>query len=146
MHPSFALLFLVNLHNEVLLLKRTNTPFCNQCYSLPGGKIEPGEPATKTIIREANNSIGITIDPNDLKFAHVMHRKCNEPEFFSCIFKADKWTGIAENKEPERHDDMKWFALDKLPENIVPAHLHAIKQIQQNKVYSEHGWDIYCNK
>lgn len=43
-------------------------------------------------------------------------------------------------QEPDRHDDMRWFAVDTLPENMVPAHRHAIEQIQKNSFYSEHGW------
>ena len=53
MFPNFALLLLLNTQNEVLLLRRINTPFSNLCYSLPGGKIEIGETATNTVLREA---------------------------------------------------------------------------------------------
>lgn len=146
MHPSFALLFLINTNNEILLLKRTNTPFCNQFYCLPGSEIGLNETASTAIINEAQKTIGIDINLSNLKFMHVMHRKCNEPEFFACIFKSESWTGIPMIKTPENYDDLKWFSLDKLPINIVPAHLHAIEQIQQNRTYSEHGWNKYDNK
>jgi diadenosine tetraphosphate (Ap4A) HIT family hydrolase/ADP-ribose pyrophosphatase YjhB (NUDIX family) len=146
MHPSFALLFLINVNNEILLLKRTNTPFCNQFYCLPGSEIELNETSSTTIIKEAQNSIGIDLKQADLKFMHVMHRKCNEAEFFACIFKPESWQGNPTIKAPEKYDDLKWFPLDKLPSNIVSAHLHAIEQIQQNQTYSEHGWSQYGNK
>jgi ADP-ribose pyrophosphatase YjhB (NUDIX family) len=146
MFQNFALLLLLNSQNEVLLLRRINTTFSNLCYSLPGGKIELGETASKAIIREAKNSIGINIKPEDLEVVHVIHRKCNEPEFFSVIFKSKKFEGILKNLEPTRHDDMKWFSINNLPKNIVSAHLHAIKQIQKNKFYSEHGWESIQGK
>jgi 8-oxo-dGTP diphosphatase len=146
MFPNFALLLLINFNHEVLLLRRINTPFCNNCYSLPGGQIELGETARETLVREAKNGLGIDINPDDLKFVHVMHRKCNEPEFFACVFQADAWKGNLINGEPERHDDMQWFALDKLPQNMVPAHRHALELIQENSVYSEHGWQKQCKQ
>lgn len=140
MFANFALLLLLNAQNEVLLLRRINTPFCNGCYSLPGGQINRGETARETVMREACNSLGITIDLNALEFVHVMYRKCNEPEFFACVFKAHNWQEIPTNLEPERHDDMQWFSFDSLPEAMVPAHRYALAMIQQHIMYSEHGW------
>ncbi len=140
MFPNFALLLLFNLNHEILLLRRINTPFCNNCYSLPGGQIEVGQTARDTLVREAKNSLGLIINHDDLEFIHVMYRKCNEPEFFACVFTVSQWNGNLCNNEPDRHDDMQWFSLDKLPENMVPAHRHALEMIQQNIIYSEHGW------
>jgi len=140
MYPNFALLFLLNHHNEVLLLRRINTPFCNNCYSLPGGRIETGETATQAAVREAKNSINLTIAPTSLSCVHVMHRKCNDPEFFACVFHPLTVNAKPTNLEPERHDDMQWCALNKLPDNMVTAHRHAIEQIDQQIFYSEHGW------
>lgn len=143
MYPNFALLFLLNTNNEVLLLRRINTPFGNNCYSLPGAQIEIGEAATQAVIREAQNNIGITLNSETIECVHVMHRKCNNPEFFAAVFKPQSWQGLPINQEPERHDDIRWFPPDQLPENIISAHRHAIEQIQQGKHYSEHGWDLY---
>ncbi len=146
MHPSFALLFLLNLNHEILLLKRTNTPFCNQCYCLPGSEIETHETARQTISKEAQNILGITIQQSDLNFVHVMHRKCNDPEFFACIFKPLSWQGVPTLTSKEKYDELQWFPLDSLPSNMVPAHRYAIEQITHHKKYSEHGWDQYENK
>jgi ADP-ribose pyrophosphatase YjhB (NUDIX family) len=140
MFANFALLLLINAQNEVLLLRRINTPFCNHCYSLPGGEIKRGETARETLISEAQNGLGISIVPENLEFVHIMYRKCNEPEFFACVFQANAWQGTAINLELERHDDMQWFSLDNLPEFMVPAHRHALEMIQKNILYSEHGW------
>jgi ADP-ribose pyrophosphatase YjhB (NUDIX family) len=141
-YPNFALLLLINMHQEVLLLRRINTPFCNNCYSLPGGKIERGETPFDMLQREAYNSLGINISAREqFKFVHCMYRKCNEPEFFACVFQLLKWDGVPVNKEIDRHDDIQWFAVNKLPENIVPAHRQAIELIMQGSMYSEHGWN-----
>ena len=141
MYPNFILLLLINCHNQVLLLRRINTPFCNNCYCLPGGTIQPHEPATRALIRESASSLGITIQPADIDCVHIMHRKCNEPEFFACVFKPRTWQGTPTIMEPNRYADLQWFALDALPTNMVPAHKHAIEQILAGNTYSEHGWD-----
>lgn len=140
MFPNFVLLLLLNTQGEILLLRRINTPFCNQCYALPGGKIERGETAREALIREAKNSLALTINSDELQFVHIMYRKCNEPEFFACVFQMHIKEEVPYNKEPERHDDIQWFSIDRLPDNIVPAHRHAIALIQKHIFYSEHGW------
>jgi ADP-ribose pyrophosphatase YjhB (NUDIX family) len=140
MFPNFALLLLINAQQEVLLLRRINTPFCNNCFSLPGGQIELHESATQTIFREAKNSLGIDLTEN-LELVHTMSRKCNDPEFIACFFKFTGTLQTIENKTPERYDMMQWFPISHLPENIVPAHKQALLLIAQNINYSEHGWD-----
>lgn len=140
MFPNFVLLFLLNLSNEVLLLRRSNTPFGNNCYVLPGGQISIGQTARQALQEHVHSTIGIAIALDDIECAHIMYRKCNDPEFFACVFTTNIWSGTVYNKDLEKHDDLQWFALDKLPTNMVPAHRHAIQQIEKRILYSEHGW------
>lgn len=121
-------------------MRRINTPFCNNCYALPGGQIPYGLTARQALQQEVLNTIGITVELDDFEFVHVIYRKCNEPEFFACVFTTKAWSGMVHNKDIEKHDDLQWFALDRLPTNMVPAHAHAIQQIQKQILYSEHGW------
>jgi len=46
------------------------------------------------------------------------------------------------NNEPTKHDDLRFFAIEQLPVNIIPAHKQAIECITQNISYSEHGWEL----
>jgi 8-oxo-dGTP diphosphatase len=57
------------------------------------------------------------------------------------FFVVDDWDGEIENKEPHKCDDLSWFDLDQLPENIIPYIRQAIGGIRSNSHYSEHGWD-----
>jgi len=107
---------------------------------LPGGKIELGESAAAALIREAKKSLGLIIEEKDLIFTHVMSRKCNEPEFMALFFSIQAYAGDVMNGSPERHDDLRWFALDTLPERMVDAHRQAIEMMVKRVSYSEHGW------
>ena len=49
----------------------------------------------------------------------------------------DVWQGEAYNKEPEKHMTLAWFALDQLPENIIPAHRGVLQLVVQGIAYSE---------
>lgn len=75
------------------MLNELTPPFGGNLYSLPGGQITIGETATQTVIREARESINIALKPDSLDCVHVMHRKCNDPEFFAAIFKPRSWAG-----------------------------------------------------
>ena len=141
MFPNFVLLFLLNSNNEILLLRRINTPFCNNYYCLPGTKIEPGQDAKSALMADAIATFGIKFACKDIEFLHVMHRKCNEPEFFACVFKIMNFEGKPINLDLKRYDDLKWFPINKLPLNIVDAHKQAIHMIKDGINYSQHGWE-----
>ena len=136
---SYSTLLLINEKHEVLLLRRIGTSFANGMYSLPGGKIESGETAVAAAIREAREEVGISIDM--LEFVHVVDRQGTETEFYIFTFKPITWQGEPCNSETDKCDDIAWFAVDKLPENMIAAHRQAIELSQQGIMYSQHGWD-----
>lgn len=135
--PFVLLLFQYN--DTILLLKRGNVSFGKGFYSLPGGKIDGNETARHAACREAYEELGVIIAENDLEFMHIFHRKGNTEEIFALVFLVKQWDGECFNKEPEKHDDLRWCPLNALP-TLLPAHLQAIQLIQKNIQYSEHGW------
>lgn len=107
-------------------------------YDLIGGKAEKGETMPDAAVRETFEEIGITVQKEHLKFIHVLHSK-HVDQLIGFCFVATQWSGEPFNKEPEKHDDLRWFSLDQLPPNIVPAHREAIKALTQEHYYSEYG-------
>lgn len=136
---NYAIAFLYSV-NSVLLVRRCNASYGNCLYSLVGGKIEPGESGILALIREVKEEVEITLTENNLEFVHALHRRGSESDFIALCFKADISGMNFKNMEPKKHDDMQMFALDKLPENILPAHKQVIEAIAKKQVYSEHGW------
>lgn len=136
--------------NKVLLQRRFNTGYEDGKYSMVAGHVDRGESFTQTIIREVKEEAGIELKREDLKAVHVMHRDSGEEypqdivedinERLDVFFTADKWAGEIENKEPHKCDDLSWFDLDNLPENIIHYVKQAIDCIKNKIFYSEHGW------
>jgi len=91
------------------------------------------------MVREAREEIGVDILEKDLRVCHVMHRKSEEERidfFLSCT----NWDGIVQNMEPNKCDDLSWFLMDELPENIIPYVKTTLEMYQEKRMYSEFGW------
>lgn len=136
---SFATVLLVNERSEVLLLRRKNTGFADGLYALPGGKIETGETALEAARREVKEEVRVSVE--HLYLVHVVDRQGLETEFYIFVFKAEKWSDAVSNCEPHKSDDVRWFPLCALPENMLPAHRQAVELSQKGVLYSEHGWN-----
>lgn len=128
--------------NKILLLRRYNTGYEDGNYSMVAGHIEPSETFTQCVIREAEEEAGILLRPEDVRVAHVMHRRAAAEtiERVDVFFVAEKWDGEIVNKEPHKCDDLSWFDLDDIPENTIPYIKQAIEGIRDRVYYSEHGW------
>ncbi len=125
--------------NKVLLLRRFNTGWQDGNYSVPAGHVEPGEAVTDCAIREAGEEVGVQLEREDLAVVHVMHRKSEEPriDFF---FLVKKWNGEISNREPDKCDELAWYPLDGMPENVIPYVRAALAYYRDGVMYSEFGW------
>ena len=129
--------------DTILLLRRSHVSFGTGQYCLVGGKVEPGERALHAIRREVCEEVGLDIPEASFELVHTFHRKGSESDLVALCFRADiTHLPTPTNNEPDKHDDMRFFNIHQLPENILPAHKQAIECIQKNIYYSEHGWDV----
>lgn len=115
--------YLVLTQNDtVLLMLRQNTGFGDGFYSLVSGHLEANESITNATIREAQEEIGIIINPEDLEFASVMHRNAPKGGIgrVNYFMKPKKWYNTIKNMEPEKCKELKFFNIKELPTNIIP--------------------------
>ncbi|MBU0953528.1 MAG: NUDIX domain-containing protein [Nanoarchaeota archaeon] len=130
---------------KVLLLRRFQTGWYDGDYSVIAGHLDGNETVRKAMIREAKEEAGIEINEEDLVIVHVMHRK-EEQKDKDLVERVDffvttaTWSGEIQNKEPSKCDDISWFPVDKLPENMVPYVRSGIQSILKKELYSEFGW------
>ena len=137
---SVSSYLILNQGGSILLGLRQNTGYCDGMWSFPAGHVEEGEPASAGMIREAEEEIGIRLDPSHLKTVHIMHRQSNRfniDVFFTCI----QWEGEIQNKELDKCAKLQFFPLDALPENMVGYNREVLKKLQQGIFYTESGWD-----
>jgi len=132
-------LFLVK-DKKILLLRRFNTGYEDGNYSVPAGHIDGGEKATEAMIRETKEETSITVDNDQLRLVHVMHRRSAE-ERIDFFFKATKWHGDPNITETNKCDDLSWFPMNQLPKNMVPYVQAGIKNYINNIPFSEFGWN-----
>lgn len=132
-------LFLIK-DNNILLLRRCGTGYEDGKYGLPSGHLEENESLREGAVREVMEEIGITISPKDIDLVHVMHRK--EKDERMDFFFAPKTFPKEEphNTEPHKCDDLQWFPLDKLPNNIIGYIKQAIENYQNKIFFEEVGW------
>jgi len=135
-------LFLIK-NNKILLLRRFNTGYEDGNYGVVAGHVDKGESFTQCMTREAEEEAGVILEPENLKVAHIMHRNCGEDnERVDAFFIAEKWDGKIEIKEPDKCDDLSWFDLDNLPNNVIPYIKQAIDCIRNKTFYSEREYNI----
>ncbi|MFC1629717.1 NUDIX domain-containing protein [Patescibacteria group bacterium] len=123
--------------NKILLSRRYNTGYFDGYYSFPAGHLDGKETLKQGVVREVKEEIGIILDPADLELIHVMNRKMPNNERVDFFFAIKKCHGEPKIMEPDKCDDLSWFKLNNLPQNIVPYIKQAIDSFQKNIIYSE---------
>lgn len=85
-------------------------------WGLVGGTQTLGETMEETLQRELFEEIGISVDLNDVVWNNFFQCIATEKVHFDHHgFVVEKWTGEIENKEPNKCDELRWFAEDELP-------------------------------
>lgn len=124
--------------DEVLLQLRAGTGYMDGHWALLAGHLERDESVLDAAVREAEEEAGVVVDATDLVPLTTLHRF--EPggppieqrvDFF---FEARTWTGEPEVREPHRTAQMGWFALDSLPEPVVPHELQVLTALAAGQV------------
>jgi 8-oxo-dGTP diphosphatase len=125
--------------DQVLLLRRQNTGYEDGNYSVIAGHVEKDETAKSGMLREAREEAGLEIEPQHLRFCHVVHRKAKD-ERVSFFFTASQWKGEPRNLEPHKCSELAWFKTSALPPNMVGYVRQAIEKVLSAEFYSEFGW------
>ena len=135
-----AILLLVH-DGKVLLCRRFNTGWEDGKYGFMAGHIDGDESFRSALCREADEELGITIEPDDLRFFHVQHHISNK-EYVYMYFTASKWKGEPSNRELHKCDDVQWFPLDNLPDKLVADTADTIEYYRHGVLYSESGFKL----
>jgi mutator protein MutT len=124
---------------KILLSRRFQTGYMDGHYSVPAGHLDGGETVTQAAIREAREETGLDLLPEDITFACVLHRYEDE-ERIDFFVRVARWGGEPVNTEPHKCDDLRWFSLSRLPENLIPYVRCGLHNAQTGIPFEEFGW------
>ncbi len=127
--------------DQVLLLRRFHTGYADGQYSVPAGHLDGGETVMAAAAREAEEEVGVRIEPRDMTFSTVMHRMegNKEDERVDFFVHVHQWQSEPFNAEPEKCDDLCWVDINQLPGNIVPYVRQALKNHLAGLPFDEFG-------
>lgn len=112
----------VNIRDEtgrLLLQRRSNTGFMDGYYDFAcSGHVDVGESVLEAAVREAREEIGIIARPDDLKLVHINQNYLDRP-YANFTFELHEWEGEPTICEPEKCNDLSYFAPDALPEKCT---------------------------
>lgn len=108
-----------NKKNEILLIERCNTNYCDGMYSLPGGHLEENESIIQGMMRELLEELNLKFDENELKLFKIINRNINDDNYIDFIFEANLKDRIPINLEKEKCSKFIYKEKSKLPKNII---------------------------
>ncbi|WP_030410624.1 NUDIX domain-containing protein [Streptomyces sp. NRRL S-1448] len=135
-------LYLENSDGEVLLgLRHPDSAYAGSTWHFLAGHCEQ-ESAVACLVREAQEEAGLVIDPRDVEYAHAVHLvdTPGTPPRMQLVFRAHRWRGNPEIREPDKCSRWGWWHPQALPQPIVPYTRAAIDGIQAGRLYTERGW------
>ena len=62
--------------------------------------------------------------------------------YYDGFFFVKTWQGEPKIGEPEKCDELRWFDINNLPEQIIPDRRVVIKNFINGITYSEMGWNL----
>ena len=107
----------INDKNEILLVKRSLESRTEEgTWSRPGGEVDLGEYIEDAVIREVKEETNVLIEI--LKPLEVTQIMSEGKHWIAHGYLAKYVSGETKNMEPDKHDEVKWFSLKNLPENL----------------------------
>lgn len=122
-------------NKKILLAKRKNTGYKDGEYEIPGGHLEENEDLYETMIREAKEELGISLQREDLKIIHIMHHYTGNRMNF--IFTTEREDLEPRIMEKDKCEELKWFNINNLPENTMKKVKKIIDYIISGELYSK---------
>jgi 8-oxo-dGTP diphosphatase len=125
--------------DEVLLQLRAGTGYMDGHWACAAaGHVERGESVVQAAVREADEELGIAVEPGHLTPLCGMHRTAGDGrdvnERSDFFFTLRRWTGEPRIREPGKAAELRWFSLMALPDPVVPHELVVLQALRAGVV------------
>ncbi len=124
---------LVDELDRVLLTLRNRPPEAGY-WSIVGGKLDFLEALEECAAREAREEVGVEVSIQSLLCVTDHCLPQENQHWVSPAYLAKVRAGKAVNCEPEKTDDVQWFALDRLPPNLTMTARNAIRAYARQRL------------
>lgn len=119
---------------QVLLQLRQNTGYRDGFWAAAAaGHVEAGESVLEAAVRETAEELAVRVEPGDLVPLTAMHRSQGNgdpiDERVDFFFECRRWSGEPVLVEPHKAAALGWFALDALPDPVVPHELAVLADL-----------------
>lgn len=129
--------------DKVLLTQRRGT-YGGGMWHLPSGKLDAGESVLAAAAREAEEEVGVFVEPDTLRHVHTVHVAGSGPvPRLGMFFEARRWIGEPVNREPDKCSAVGWFPLNNLPGEVIPYPLAGIRAYVDGVSFGLLGWTDY---
>lgn len=89
-------------------------------WSLPGGRLEPGEALTDCVVREVQEETGLLVAPVELAFVIDAHNQLHDQHFLLHVFSCRLVTGALRVQEQDEYViDARWVRRDEVARYIT---------------------------
>lgn len=141
-YTSFVDVMLLLVRDErVLLAQRSGTGYADGQWNLPSGKLEHGEDLVGALIREAREEVNVELERDNLRMATSVHYLNPEGQArVGFFFHARTWRGEPRNAEPHKCAQIRWFPMDRLPDNTVPYTHAGVELFRRGENFGLQGW------
>ena len=132
-----GILCLVIHDSKILMFKRKNK-FDAGMYSVPGGCLEDNETIVAAAVRELKEEVNLIVKEEDCAVVSMLHRiaplNWNAVELIVLV---RKFSGEPKIMEAEKSENLQWFELNNLPENISRYARKGIENYLSGERFSE---------
>ncbi|MFE3795758.1 NUDIX hydrolase [Nocardia tengchongensis] len=130
---------LLRRDGQVLFGQRQHTGYEDGAWHLPSGHLEEDESVIAALIREADEEVGVSIKPEDVQFAHIMHNSSSGGRM-AFFFLVDQCEHDPVNREPDKCIELEWFSLSAPPDRLIDYCRTALEHIEAGEQFSVYGW------